>query len=479
MWEGLGRTRRQDVVLHGTAKLANVVVGLIALPIWLLGQLVGGPIRDMLVRLERRSKRPLPVPPERPLSMQALMGELRGLSHELRPSPVAELRRGFADITPFVVSQTREGAVLGYRYPGQFEEHIFEGADGERIAATIALQEAERPALIVAHGLFTSSRFDYVRQIGVRAFYEWGFNVAAIDLRSFGLTELTTHAPSTAGWKEGEDLVALGRHMKDLGSTSVGALGISLGGSSVLNACDLDGADEALDGGILAVSPPADPLSVWQRLSEPVKPGHPRYPLHKGFHAMLVSRVRSGRWPAEAEAAESMVDVLDLIAEPYYGIPAAEIWSNARGVDRVPGSKVPLLVLHPEDDVIVKVDQARMVERAAAANDHVEVWILPAGAHGILEAIDSTFTYNVYRGFFERWARYAERRDRRAGDSAEVVYSAAKSGYRKKETKVDSEIIRRLIWAGMLAATGALATVAAHRLSEVIYRRVFNEEPPE
>jgi hypothetical protein len=44
---------------------------------------------------------------------------------------------------------------------------------------------------------------------------------------------------------------------------------------------------------------------------------------------------------------------------------------------------------------------------------------------------------------------------------------------------LDSEIVRRLIWAGMLAATGALATVAAHRLSEFIYRRVFNEEPPE
>ena len=44
---------------------------------------------------------------------------------------------------------------------------------------------------------------------------------------------------------------------------------------------------------------------------------------------------------------------------------------------------------------------------------------------------------------------------------------------------MDSFIIRRLIWAALLAATGALATVAAHRLSEVIYKRVFNEEPPE
>ena len=42
-----------------------------------------------------------------------------------------------------------------------------------------------------------------------------------------------------------------------------------------------------------------------------------------------------------------------------------------------------------------------------------------------------------------------------------------------------SDIMRRLIWAAMLATTGALATVAAHRLSGAIYRQLFNEEPPE
>ena len=44
---------------------------------------------------------------------------------------------------------------------------------------------------------------------------------------------------------------------------------------------------------------------------------------------------------------------------------------------------------------------------------------------------------------------------------------------------MNNEITRRLMWAGLLAGTGALATVAAHRLSEVIWRRVFNEDPPE
>src|SRR4029078_12702174 len=125
--------------------------------------------------------------------------------------------------------------------------------------------------VLVVSGLCTTTRFDYVRRIAVRAFYEWGFNVAVLDLRSFGLTEITSSAPSTAGWKEGLALIALGRYMKELGSTSVGALGISLGGSSVLNASDPEGAERALDGGLLAVSPPAEPKEGWGALSEPVR----------------------------------------------------------------------------------------------------------------------------------------------------------------------------------------------------------------
>jgi pimeloyl-ACP methyl ester carboxylesterase len=426
MWEGLARTRNQDKLLHGTAKLANVLIGIVLLPLWLLGQLVGGRVRDLMTALERRARRSLPVPPERERTMDALMRDLSTIPDHLRHSDFSELRRGLADISNFVVSQHREGAVIGYRYPGQFKDHIVEGADGERIAASIALQEAARPALIVIHGLFTSSRFDYVRTPAVRAFYEWGFNVAALDLRSFGMTELTSPAPNTAGWKEGLDILALARYLKELGSTSVGALGISLGGSSVLNACHHEEAATALDGGILAVSPPADPKVAWERLSEPVPRGHPRYPIHKAFEAALISRVRSGRWPPEAE---DMIRVMEHVSAPYYGVSPDEIWNEARGVDHVPESKVPLLILHPEDDHIVKVDHARMLAEAAKGNDLVRVWLLPVGSHGLLEAADPRWTQLVYRVFFERWATYAERTLRPpAGEGPDLVYSAPKTG---------------------------------------------------
>ena len=426
MWEGLARTERQDRVLHGAAKLVNVLLGIVLLPLWLFGQLVGGRVRDFLTALERRGRRALPVPPERERTMEALMRDLHAIPQHLRHSDFAEARRGFADISNFVLAQHREGAVLGYRYPGQFKDNIIPGADGERIAASIALQDAPRPGLIVVHGLFTNSRFDYVRQIAVRAFYEWGFNVAALDLRSFGMTELTTPAPSTAGWKEGLDILALGRYLKELGATSVGALGISLGGSAVVNACDYDETAMVLDGGILAVSPPAVPKLAWERLSEPVPRGHPRYALHRALEAALVSRVRSGRWPPEAE---NMLRAMEVVSAPYYHLEADQIWANSRGLDRIPDSKVPLLVLHPEDDPIVKVEHARMLAEAAKDNDLVRVWIVPAGSHGLLEAADPRWTHAVYRTFFERWATYAERTvGRPTGEGPELVYSSQEPG---------------------------------------------------
>jgi hypothetical protein len=44
---------------------------------------------------------------------------------------------------------------------------------------------------------------------------------------------------------------------------------------------------------------------------------------------------------------------------------------------------------------------------------------------------------------------------------------------------MDNDILRRLLWAGLLAAAGALATVVANRAAAAIWVRVFKEDPPE
>jgi hypothetical protein len=44
---------------------------------------------------------------------------------------------------------------------------------------------------------------------------------------------------------------------------------------------------------------------------------------------------------------------------------------------------------------------------------------------------------------------------------------------------VDNELVKRLVWSGLLAATGALASIAAARLAGLLYRRIYDEDPPE
>jgi hypothetical protein len=44
---------------------------------------------------------------------------------------------------------------------------------------------------------------------------------------------------------------------------------------------------------------------------------------------------------------------------------------------------------------------------------------------------------------------------------------------------MDNEIVKRLVWSGLLAASSALASIAAARLAAIVWRRVFEEEPPE
>jgi hypothetical protein len=39
--------------------------------------------------------------------------------------------------------------------------------------------------------------------------------------------------------------------------------------------------------------------------------------------------------------------------------------------------------------------------------------------------------------------------------------------------------MKRLIWSGLLAGFGALASVASTRLAAVVWRRMFDEDPPE
>jgi hypothetical protein len=43
----------------------------------------------------------------------------------------------------------------------------------------------------------------------------------------------------------------------------------------------------------------------------------------------------------------------------------------------------------------------------------------------------------------------------------------------------DNDVVKRLVWSAMLAGVGALASVITARVAAVLYRRIFDEDPPE
>ena len=44
---------------------------------------------------------------------------------------------------------------------------------------------------------------------------------------------------------------------------------------------------------------------------------------------------------------------------------------------------------------------------------------------------------------------------------------------------MENDILKRLVWSGVLAGASALASIAASRVAAFVWRRVFDEDPPE
>ena len=44
---------------------------------------------------------------------------------------------------------------------------------------------------------------------------------------------------------------------------------------------------------------------------------------------------------------------------------------------------------------------------------------------------------------------------------------------------MDNDVVKRLMWSGLLAGIGALIAVATTKLAALIWRRAFGEDPPE
>jgi hypothetical protein len=68
---------------------------------------------------------------------------------------------------------------------------------------------------------------------------------------------------------------------------------------------------------------------------------------------------------------------------------------------------------------------------------------------------------------------------RRFGDTALDEWLTASASALLPPVNRDNEMVKRLMWSGLMAAIGAVATIAANRVAVVVWRRLFDEDPPE
>ncbi len=266
----------------------------------------------------------------------ALAAAIRALPQRHRPAGLVALA-GLPDLPLAIATSVPELAAVGWRYPLPFRPCVLEGAGGVPLAGLVARHaEPERPAVIVTHGALTTKGFDFVRRASTRLF-ALGLHVAAVDLRGFGASALLSDVPSSLGWEEGADLLAIAARLRREGATSVGLVGFSLGGVAALAAARRARATGALAGGVLAVSAPVDIAAAIDRLS--ARPSV----VARHFGAWLTlsvaanARVRALGHPERV----SLLDAIDRFAAPYYGLDADALLARACALPGSPSWTCP------------------------------------------------------------------------------------------------------------------------------------------
>ncbi len=340
---------------------------------------------------------------------------------------------GLFEMAPMYLNSGRRTRNLAYPYPSAFHPTVIPGDRGIPLSGRLGLHHAksQRPALIVLHGYLHSSSNDVVRSIMLKAWHDWGFHVLAYDMRGFGRTSQFSSTPASGGLIEARDLLAVARYLKRFKQvTTVGVVGISLGGATSLLAGSLDHGlhEKLLDGGVMAICPPWDLHRVLKRFDSPTEDPEWIFTQHV-FRALFSRSVRNSdlnRWMKKRlRPGVSISDLEGSLLEFMEHVVAAGYLSRKKEYRERPPDKLmrklmnlnspmlrldrihfPTLVLSALDDPIVEMD-ATLVERLkrrAAGNPHVHLEFTPGGGHCAYPAVANRWYYEVMQRFFSYWA---------------------------------------------------------------------------
>lgn len=387
----------------GPGQRTEALLGLLLVPVVLLvGFLVG------LWRLVKRS-RPLAEHPARHVEPGARRLDDVAEFAERVEAEDASPRIGFGsmdfelayarDLIPSTLDMYPALANRYYSCPPPFERVTFESFDGTPLAAEVAIRDDRpRPGLVVVHGTFGSSGQGIYAAPAIRAFVDWGFNVAVVDLRGWGRSSALSTVPMSGGWREAEDVLAAARYLLERSrTTTVGAMGYSLGGAAVLLAAAHERAPELLRGGVFSESGYVDARDVVKIVER--NPGI----LTREYIVYWLFKLGLGRkLSIQGYRGMTIVDYFETVAAPYYGVAPEELYRRDSVIHSVGDIRVPTFQLHAVDDWIVKVDHAVRLrdEAARTGNRLVGVCIRRRGAHCAFDRVIPAWRERVAREFF-------------------------------------------------------------------------------
>jgi len=306
------------------------------------------------------------------------------------------------DVTPMLLDTWKKTAGLLYPYPSYFKPVIFSSLDGTPLSGELALHNdgKARPGLVFCHGLLGSKNQNCIRKVSIAAYRKWGYNVLALDLRTFGQSRNLSGALPTGGKKEGEDIIAAARFLGSFAEvTTVGVSGYSMGAASTLVASGMD-RGESITGGALAWSGFSDTRRMIEFISKFPLPWQPYALVYPIFTICFKLKMLD----FQLKGFKDFVDFFRYSSEEYYGVPEAEGYALASPMNYLDKIETPTIHIHAEDDPVVPVLEAEDNLAQAASNSNLDVWILPKGGHCSFGAVDPSWYENVLRAFFDAWA---------------------------------------------------------------------------
>ena len=321
------------------------------------------------------------------------------------PTFAATAVYGLIDSLSFALGNVRATAGLVFPYPDAFEAVVVESRDGTPICGLLALQQGAgaKPALIIVHGLFGSKNSHGIQALALRAYYEWGFHVFAMDLRNFGDSSRFSEAPTSWGHREADDVLAVADYLAATNRVStVGACGVNMGAASVMLAaarCQVDG---PLAGGVVALDGYADAERMLEKITTISRQWPGSVLTWLMFRFMMAFKTLAGGPRVFTDLRTYTREV----STQYYEIGEQELYRRASPVRTVGEIEVPCLIVHALDDFIVPIDEAYDLLAAAIDNPMVDSLVVPSGGHALYHLTSPAWINTTLRAFFSYWAEF-------------------------------------------------------------------------